>query len=46
VHDTGLADSITIRAPGDVNFKYGDKISLSPREDVIHKFDAQGQRIE
>lgn len=46
VHDTGLADSITIRAPGDVNFKYGDKINLSPREDVIHKFDAQGQRIE
>ena len=46
VHDTGLSDSITIRAPGDVNFKYGDKISLSPREDVIHKFDAQGQRIE
>ena len=46
VHVTGLADSITIRAPGDVNFKYGDKISLSPREDVIHKFDAQGQRIE
>jgi len=46
VHDTGLADSITICAPGDVNFKYGDKISLSPREDVIHKFDAQGQRIE
>ncbi|MDB4593873.1 ABC transporter ATP-binding protein [Paracoccaceae bacterium] len=46
VHDTGLAGSITIRAPGDVNFKYGDKISLSPREDVIHKFDAQGQRIE
>ena len=46
VHDTGLADSIAIRAPGDVNFKYGDKISLSPREDVIHKFDAQGQRIE
>ncbi|OAH07484.1 Maltose/maltodextrin import ATP-binding protein MalK [Rhodobacteraceae bacterium SB2] len=46
VHDTGLADSITIRAPGDVNFKYGDIISLSPREDVIHKFDAQGQRIE
>ena len=46
VHHTGLADSITIRAPGDVNFKYGDKISLSPREDVIHKFDAQGQRIE
>ena len=46
VHDTGLAGSITIRAPGDVNFKYGDKISLSPREDVIHKFESQGHRIE
>ncbi|MGB2407970.1 MAG: ABC transporter ATP-binding protein [Paracoccaceae bacterium] len=46
VHDTGLADTITIRAPGEVNFKYGDKISLSPREDAIHKFDARGQRIE
>ncbi|MGB0688513.1 MAG: ABC transporter ATP-binding protein [Paracoccaceae bacterium] len=46
VHDTGLADTITIRAPGEVNFKYGDKICLSPREDAIHKFDARGQRIE
>ena len=46
VHGTGLAESITVRAPGEVTLRYGDKISLSPREDVIHKFDEKGLRIE
>ncbi|MFK7870650.1 MAG: ABC transporter ATP-binding protein [Roseobacter sp.] len=45
IHDTGLADTITVRAGGEVNFKYGDRIELTPREDVIHRFDAQGLRI-
>ncbi len=46
VHDTGLADSITVRADGDVGFRHGDKVFLQPREELIHRFDAQGQRIE
>ena len=45
VHDTGLAETITVRAPGEVNFKHGDRIALAPRLDQIHKFDAEGLRI-
>ncbi|MEL7175837.1 MAG: ABC transporter ATP-binding protein [Pseudomonadota bacterium] len=45
IHDTGFADAITVRADGEVDFKYGDTIHLTPRADVIHRFDAQGLRI-
>ncbi|EEE38102.1 ABC sorbitol/mannitol transporter, ATPase subunit [Rhodobacteraceae bacterium KLH11] len=46
VHETGLADTITVRADGEVSFRHGDRIHLTPRKDVIHRFDAQGLRIE
>ena len=46
VHDTGLAETITVRAGGEVFFKHGDRIYMTPREDVIHRFDAKGLRIE
>ncbi|KCV81402.1 ABC transporter [Actibacterium atlanticum] len=46
VHDTGLADSITVRTDGNVSFKHGDRVFMTPRADVIHRFDAQGLRIE
>lgn len=45
VHDTGLADVITVRAPGEVNYKSGDAIRLSPQTDKIHRFDDKGLRI-
>lgn len=45
VHGTGLAESLTVRASGEVSLDYGDTIYLTPREDVIHKFDAQGLRL-
>jgi multiple sugar transport system ATP-binding protein len=45
VHETGLGDMITVRAPGEVSFKHGDNIHLTPRVDQIHKFDAKGLRI-
>jgi len=45
IHDTGLTDLMTIRASGEVDFKHGDTIFMTPREDLIHKFDAQGLRI-
>jgi len=45
VHDTGLTDTITVRAAGEVDFKHGDTIYLTPRADQIHKFDAKGLRI-
>ena len=46
IHETGLADTITVRADGEVGFRHGDKVHLTPRDDVIHRFDAQGLRIE
>ena len=46
VHQTGLAETMTIRAPGDVDFKHGDKIGLNPRTDLIHKFNQQRERIQ
>jgi len=45
VHDTGLAEKITVRVDGEVGLRSGDRIALSPREDAIHRFDAQGQRL-
>lgn len=45
IHETGLADTITVRAGGEVGFKRGDRVHLTPRDDVIHRFDAAGLRI-
>ncbi|WP_428523156.1 ABC transporter ATP-binding protein [Roseibium sp.] len=45
VHNTGLADSITVRADGEVGFRHGDRIHMTPRDDVIHRFDASGLRL-
>ncbi len=45
IHDTGLAETITVRADGEVGFRHGDRIHLTPRDDVVHKFDAKGLRI-
>ena len=45
VHETGLADTITVRADGEVGFQHGDRIHMTPRADVIHKFDEHGQRM-
>ncbi len=46
VHDTGLADTITVRADGEVGFRHGDRVHMAPRKDVVHRFDAAGLRIE
>lgn len=46
IHETGLAHTITVRAGGEVGFKHGDRVSLTPRMDVMHKFDANGLRVE
>ncbi|MEM9429852.1 MAG: ABC transporter ATP-binding protein [Pseudomonadota bacterium] len=44
IQDTGLAETITVRASGEVGFKHGDMIHMTPRPDMIHKFDAAGLR--
>jgi len=46
VHETGLAETITVRSDGEVGFRHGDRITLTPRADLIHKFNDQGARIE
>ncbi len=45
VHDTGLADVVTVRAPGENSHRAGDRISLSPQMDKLHRFDWEGLRI-
>jgi len=45
VHDTGLAETVTVRATGEVGLRHGDTVSLAPREDMIHRFDASGLRV-
>jgi len=46
VHESGLAETITVRAGGEVGFKHGDRIHMTPRMDVLHKFGADGLRLE
>ncbi|WP_227270115.1 ABC transporter ATP-binding protein [Roseobacter weihaiensis] len=45
IHQTGLAETITVRADGEVGFNHGDTIYLTPRDEVIHRFDQDGLRI-
>ena len=45
VHDTGLAETITVRATGEIGLRHGDRVCLAPREDQVHRFDAKGLRI-
>ncbi|GAA6199491.1 ABC transporter ATP-binding protein [Aquicoccus sp. SU-CL01552] len=45
VHDTGLADMVTVRITGDIAARHGDTIYLTPQLDKLHRFDAQGLRI-
>jgi multiple sugar transport system ATP-binding protein len=46
IHNTGLTETITVRAIGDVSLRHGDTIHLNPRMDELHKFDAQGLRVD
>ncbi len=46
VHDTGLAETITVRASGEVGFRHGDRIHMTPRPDQVHRFGPDGLRIE
>ena len=45
VHDTGLAETITVRADGEVPLRHGDSVGLTPDPDKLHRFDAKGLRI-
>ncbi|MCH2077548.1 MAG: ABC transporter ATP-binding protein [Rhodobacteraceae bacterium] len=45
VHGTGLAETLTVRAVGNVALKHGDKIELNPRAAEVHRFDQAELRI-
>ena len=45
VHDTGIAETITVRISGDMAVQHGDRIYLTPQSDQIHRFDTQGLRV-
>ncbi|WP_417601321.1 ABC transporter ATP-binding protein [Pararhodobacter oceanensis] len=45
VHGVPGCDPVTVRIAGDVALNHGDTVHLTPRADQIHKFDAQGLRI-
>ncbi|MGB3690787.1 MAG: ABC transporter ATP-binding protein [Jannaschia helgolandensis] len=45
IHDTGLTETITVRAGGDIDLHHNDTVYLTPEADKIHRFDAQGLRI-
>jgi len=46
VHGTGVADTLAVRASGEVAYDHGDPIQLTPRADRIHRFDAEGARVQ
>ncbi len=45
VHVDEMEEPMTVRSPGEVQFKHGDMVHLEPEEGRIHRFDAQGLRI-
>ena len=42
----GFADAVSVRISGEVDVHFGDTVYLSPQPDLIHKFGADGLRIE
>ena len=45
VHDTGLAETLTVRASGEVVLRSGDTVHLTPDAEKMHRFDQAGLRI-
>ena len=45
VHGTGLAETITVRADGEVPLRHGDRVGLTPNPERVHRFDAEGLRL-
>ena len=46
IHGIMEGEPMTVRAAGDVSFKHGDTVYLTPDMSQLHKFDAQGLRID
>lgn len=41
----GISEPITVRAGGDVDLHYGDRIYLTPDRKLMHRFDGSGMRL-
>ena len=46
IHGVPGCDPLTVRVDGELPVNHGDEIFLSPQLDKLHKFDAQGLRVE
>ncbi len=45
VHDTGLAETVTVRTTGDFDARHGDTVHLTPEAGKLHRFDESGLRL-
>ncbi|WP_380055483.1 ABC transporter ATP-binding protein [Falsihalocynthiibacter sp. SS001] len=46
VNVDGIEEPLTVRSIGDIAVRHGDKVSLSPRLNELHKFREDGLRVE
>ncbi|MEM1430126.1 MAG: ABC transporter ATP-binding protein [Pseudomonadota bacterium] len=46
LHSNASAEPLTVRASGELALHYGSDVFLTPRAEHLHRFDAQGLRIE
>ena len=46
IHGVPGRDPMTVRAGGDISVHHGDTVWLTPNPQHIHKFDAEGLRIQ
>jgi multiple sugar transport system ATP-binding protein len=46
IHGVEGCEPMTVRAAGDVSFKHGDTVYLTPDAERIHKFDDKGLRVD
>ena len=46
VHMDGVEEPLTVRTTGEFSLHHGDKIYLTPDESRMHRFDANGLRME
>lgn len=45
IHETGFAEILTVRTDGDAEFRHGNRVYLTPRSEMVHRFDATGLRL-
>ncbi len=45
VHGIPGCDPLTVRAGGEVGVSHGDDVFVTPRTDMIHRFDQDGLRV-